>query len=659
MFFKMAFHNLEKSFKYYWVYFFTLTFGIAVFYIFNSIPVHQKLLAMNGSLQHTLLSLKEMIEWLSLAIAIIMGAVIVYVNWYLLRQRRKEIGLYLLHGMTKSSMAVSLFLETCGLSVVALMSGLLFGIFGSQFLSILTAKIYMMDVARYHFIFSAEALMRSICYFGIIFIMVSLLNHLTIKRSKLVILLQNKNTEFRDLAVKKQLLIIIIGCLAVLVPGAFQPKESLSSVYRNAPVMFLIAFGTMAILWSIAKACGTILSRKKSIAFRGLNSFIWRQVIENLQRNVVSLTAITMLLTLSICIFFVGYSIQAVLSKDLETPTPYDFSLHEYNEDDHGPIAQNLTALHISSNSIGDIIELPVHYTSANFSDYGDNDLLDVPVILIGVSDYNQSMRLAGLPEVSLSPRRYAITTGLDSQNMVNRCLKNEWPSLNLAGATLYPEQRKELFPISNNMNSVYIIVPDAVANFYPVKERIINIQAANPIAEKQLQGEIKQYQLDFYQSRQAEYRQSFYCFDKTEIFESATLTKAMVTFLIIYFDFVVIIFCGAVLAIQQLSGISGRRKDYQLLYQLGVDTKTTMKALLHQVMVMFSIPLLLAILYSLGLLTYLNTGYQILYSMNLLRGVVATAAFTLTIYLGYAAMTYFSAKKIIEKEFTYGKERY
>ena len=659
MFFKMAFHNLEKSFKYYWVYFFTLTFGIAVFYIFNSIPVHQKLLVMNGSLQHTLLSLKEMIEWLSLAIAIIMGAVIVYVNWYLLRQRRKEIGLYLLHGMTKSSMAVSLFLETCGLSVGALMLGLLFGIFGSQFLSILTAKIYMMDVARYHFIFSAEALMRSICYFGIIFIMVSLLNHLTIKRSKLVILLQNKNTECHDLAVKKQLLMGLIGCLAVLVLGTFQQKESLAYVYKSISVVFLIAFGTMVVLWSIAKGSGTILSRKKSIAFRGLNSFIWRQVIENLQRNVLSLTAITILLTLSICIFFVGYSIQAVLSKDLETPTPYDFSLHEYNEDDRGPIAQNLTALHISSNSIGDIIELPVHYTGASFSDYGDNDLLDVPVILIGVSDYNQSMRLGGLPEVSLSPRRYAITTGLDSQNMVNQCLKNEWPSLNLAGVTLYPEQRKELFPISNNMNSVYIIVPDAVANFYPVKERIINIQAANPIAEKQLQGEIKQYQLDFYQSRQAEYGQSFYYFDKTEIFESATLTKAMVTFLIIYFDFVVIIFCGAVLAIQQLSGISERRKNYLLLYQLGVDTKTTMKALLHQVMVLFSIPLLLAILYSLGLLTYINTGYQIMYSMNLLQGVMATAAFTLTIYMGYAALTYFSAKKIIEKEFTYGKERY
>ncbi len=47
MYIKMTFQYLKQNFQLYWIYFFTLAFGIGVFYIFNSIPTQQSLLDIN------------------------------------------------------------------------------------------------------------------------------------------------------------------------------------------------------------------------------------------------------------------------------------------------------------------------------------------------------------------------------------------------------------------------------------------------------------------------------------------------------------------------------------------------------------------------------------------------------------------------------------
>ena len=153
MYIKMTFQYLKQNFQSYWIYFFTLAFGISVFYIFNSIPTQQSLLDINRTLRHALIPLQEMIDWLSLVIALMMGTVIVYVNSFLLKRRKKELAVYMLLGMEPHLIFVKLMFETIGFTISALLSGLLFGIFGSQFVPVLTAKIFSVNFSDFHFIF--------------------------------------------------------------------------------------------------------------------------------------------------------------------------------------------------------------------------------------------------------------------------------------------------------------------------------------------------------------------------------------------------------------------------------------------------------------------------------------------------------------------------
>lgn len=49
MYSKIAFSNVKKSIRDYTIYFLTLTFGICLFYMFNSVQAQQAVLKLNAS----------------------------------------------------------------------------------------------------------------------------------------------------------------------------------------------------------------------------------------------------------------------------------------------------------------------------------------------------------------------------------------------------------------------------------------------------------------------------------------------------------------------------------------------------------------------------------------------------------------------------------
>ena len=86
MFFKLALSNVKKSIRDYLVYFLTLTFGICVFYVFNSVESQQAMMRLTESQ-------KEVMEVLTTMI----GGVSVFASAFLAARLAGEKGL--LHGL--------------------------------------------------------------------------------------------------------------------------------------------------------------------------------------------------------------------------------------------------------------------------------------------------------------------------------------------------------------------------------------------------------------------------------------------------------------------------------------------------------------------------------------------------------------------------------
>ena len=107
MFSKLAFQNVKKSMKDYTVYFLTLTFGVCLFYVFNSIDSQQAMLDVSSRQEDMLKLLTQMMGYVSVFISVLLAFLIIYANRFLIKRRKKELGLYMILGMPKGKISPS------------------------------------------------------------------------------------------------------------------------------------------------------------------------------------------------------------------------------------------------------------------------------------------------------------------------------------------------------------------------------------------------------------------------------------------------------------------------------------------------------------------------------------------------------------------------
>ena len=101
MFFKLAVKNVKKSFKDYMIYFLTLMFAVCMFYVFNSVDGFVDNLALSENMKKLIQSADVVMRALSILVAGVLAFLIIYANSFLMKRRKKELGLYMILGMRK------------------------------------------------------------------------------------------------------------------------------------------------------------------------------------------------------------------------------------------------------------------------------------------------------------------------------------------------------------------------------------------------------------------------------------------------------------------------------------------------------------------------------------------------------------------------------
>ncbi len=95
MLFKLSWNNMKKSLKDYAIYFLTLVLGVAIFYMFNSIDSQQAMIRVSESQREIIKLMIEVLGYISIFVAVILGLLIVYANNFLINRRKKEFGIYM------------------------------------------------------------------------------------------------------------------------------------------------------------------------------------------------------------------------------------------------------------------------------------------------------------------------------------------------------------------------------------------------------------------------------------------------------------------------------------------------------------------------------------------------------------------------------------
>lgn len=129
---KLIVRNVRRHLRDYLIYFLTLMLAVSLVYAFNSLSDQPALAEMSMTRALLYEQLNRLLGLLSLVACVVLAFLILYANQFLLKRRKKELGLYMMLGMRKGRIARIFAAETFLVGVLSLASGLALGVLLSQ-----------------------------------------------------------------------------------------------------------------------------------------------------------------------------------------------------------------------------------------------------------------------------------------------------------------------------------------------------------------------------------------------------------------------------------------------------------------------------------------------------------------------------------------------
>ena len=676
MYFKIALHNVRKSIKDYTVYFLTLTFGICLFYLFNSIHSQQVLLEINDSQRAMLVLIQTMISGISIFVAVILGLLIIYANQFLMKRRHKEMGIYLLLGMEKGQVSRILILETLFIGIFALAVGLAAGIFLAQGFSILTAKMFEVKMKEFQFVFSEQAFIQTIIYFVIIFLIVMLFNGVSISKYKIIDLLhsgkKHQKLRVKNLWVSVVLFIVSIICLGAAYYNIWQNGMMEADWQFKLSIVLGVA-GTFLFFFSLSGFFLNLVKGRKGLYYRGLNLFIFRQLNSKITTAFISMSMLCLMLFLAICAFATGTGMAETVNSNLEKVTPFDYSFYlnsdeERNLESQDGLIKDLKRDGIEIEKYAKRIHSITLYSQGKGKDRyltmepflkgrkelsrypkkQNESMMDVNLSLIRLSEYNEFLKIVGKKPLTLKENEYAVSCNFENVKDIFEDAVKDGQEITLNGQTMKPISKiltDNYVNTAIQMDAGTLILSDDLMDQLSVRPifRYVNIlwkSSYSGYSEKLNEKIDKVYanKVSPFQSK----------FSKEEVYEQSAGLSTIIIYVAIYIGIVFLITSAAVLALQQLSENADNLSKYRLLERLGTDEKMIRGAVKAQIITHFLIPMSLALVHSYVAIRIASVVISQLGHMDIVGAVMKSAAAILVIYGGYMAATYFGSKNML-----------
>lgn len=659
MLFKLSLKNVKKSFSNYAIYFFTLILGISIFYIFNALETQTIMLSLSKSLHEIISMMNNIIAGLSVFVSIILGFLIIYANQLLIKRRKKEFAVYMILGMSKKQISKILLGETITIGFISLMIGLIMGIGLSQVMSIIAANLFEANMNEFVFIFSKSACIKTIIYFGIMYISVILLNTFKINKCKLIDLLyadkKSVKTKIKNPIICVLVFIFSICLLAYayynVTIGAANLKDQFSVLLQ----MFYGATATYLIFWSLSNLLLKIMMLLKNIYFKNLNSFTLKEISSKLNTTVLSTTIICLMLFVTICILSTSFAINNSINTQIDYFTPVDLqidingnkSISEYLSKQNIDIKHDLKNILEFKTYTTD--QLKIKDTFGSVYNEAKEDFLNSTEIIIKLSDYNKLAKLYNLQEYDLKNEYIVVCDFERIKENRNKSLKNK-PEI-VIGDKKYSSKYDQcmdgfLNMSGGEMNFGFYILPDQAVNDF-------NISSSYLVANYNVMNENDYDQMILEKLNNLK-NENGNVNTRLDIYNGTIGITTMIIFISLYLGIVFLISSAAIIALKELSQNIDNKEKYRLLRKLGTSDKDINHSLFIQILIYFVSPLILAIIHSFF-------GLQVCKNMlasttnpltgNITNSILLTAVILILIYGGYFLFTYYCSKNFIKEE--------
>lgn len=602
---KLAVTNLKNNRKTYVPYILTAVLTVMMFYMMDALSRTEGL----GT------------ETMEVVLAYGRGVIVVfaviflfYTNSFLIKRRKREIGVYHILGMGKRHIAKMLLTETLITAVAGIGGGLLLGIAFGKLLYLAFLKLLQAHTSL-KFEVSVPAVTDAVLLFLAIFLLTLCYNLLQIRLANPVELLRGSSQGEKE--PKTKVLLAIAG-FALLGTGygiavvTESPLEAISSFFL---AVICVILGTYALFVAGSIAVLKILKKKKSYYYQAKHFTTVSGMIYRMKQNAVGLANICILSTMVLVMVSTTLSLYAGMDDILRYRFPREYGVRLFMT---SPELETMTEDVIREETAGHSVtidpdtELSYHQGSAagilgtdgfdlkTETDYTISALGEI--YLIPVADYNS---MEG-KNVSLEPDEVlAYSTGEDWKKDTMRIGSKEYQVAGtIDGLKVEPKNRSRVtdafYLILSDEQEIESILKEAwegsdmaeewieqqssveYVHFFDLEGKEADCTAAEQAITDRLVSQVPGIQCE---SRQQS-RDSFY-----------DLYGAMF-FIGIYLGVLFLIAAVLIIYYKQISEGYDDKERFQIMQKVGMDQREVRRTIRSQVLTVFFLPLAMAVLH-------------------------------------------------------------
>lgn len=331
MFFNLAWRNSKRSRSENLIYFLTMLTAVAAFYIVLSLG-EQDVIRFLGELESDAVErlLTNVLPTVYVCALLFVFFLVVFANKYQLECRSRELGLYMMFGMTKTRLFTQIMAEGLITSLIALLGGLVCGGFLSEIISLATSRLVGHGIIAHQSSFSLGAVIYTVLGFLIIqAVALFILCGKRFRKEIYQLLYGETAKKQRTGKTYGSMLSLVVGTVALAFAYWIVIKYFMVAGYAMLLVAVLLGIiGTILFIRGIARLLSLAAASIRRKATSGLYVFTLRQLHENVVYKYVSISVASILMMLTIMLIANGSA--TIMSRGNELTrgaSVYDFTV--------------------------------------------------------------------------------------------------------------------------------------------------------------------------------------------------------------------------------------------------------------------------------------------------------------------------------------------
>lgn len=324
MYTKLAITNIKNNRQFYFPYLLTGIITVAMFYIMCALESNPGIQSMPGA--------KDLGLILRLGIGVIgIFAVIFlfYTNSFIIKRRKKELGIYNILGMEKRHIAKILSKEAFFTAIIAIGGGLVTGVLFHKLACMLLYRMIGFN-GGITFSFSKKGVMITAILFAIVYLLTYIYDLFQVQLANPIELLQSENKGEREPKTKAIMAVLGVLCLGTGYFIAITTKNPIKALTLFFVAVILVIIGTYLLFTAGSIALLKILRRNKGYYYQTKHFTSVSGMIYRMKQNAVGLANICILSTMVLVAVSTTVSLYVGIEDIMKERYPNEINISAY-----------------------------------------------------------------------------------------------------------------------------------------------------------------------------------------------------------------------------------------------------------------------------------------------------------------------------------------